>query len=92
MTVHVVEAPDTTVAGEHASADTAGLGVMVTLAVVLPPSVAVTVTVCDVATVPAVVVNVAVVAAAGTVTEVGTGSAAVLFEASVTALPPVGAG
>jgi len=38
------------------------------------------------------VVNVAVVAAAGTVTEVGTGSAAVLFEASVTALPPVDAG
>ena len=90
--VHVVDAPDTTVAGEHASVDTAGLGVTVTLAVVLPPSVAVTVTVCDVATVPTVAVNVAAVAVAGTLTEVGTGSAAVLFEASVTELPPVGAG
>ena len=91
MTVHVVDRPDITLAGEHASVETAGLGVTVTLAVVLPPRVAVTVTVCDVATVPAVAVNVAVVAAAGTVTDVGTGSAAVLLEASVTELPPVSA-
>jgi len=91
VTVHVVEAPDTTVAGEHASVDTAGLGVTVTLVVVLPPSVAVTVTVCGVATVPAVPVKVVDVVVAGTVTDDGSGSALVLLDASVTVLPPVGA-
>ena len=54
--MHVVEAPEITLAGAHASEETAGLGATVTLAVVLPPSVAVTVTVCDVATLPAVAV------------------------------------
>ncbi len=39
---------------------------------------------------PAVAVNVVDVAFAGTVTEAGTGSAA-LFEAMVTGLPPAGA-
>jgi hypothetical protein len=66
--------------------------VTVTVAVVLPPSVAVSVTVCDDDTVPAVAVNVVELAAWGTVTDAGTGSAAVLFEAKVTALPPLGAG
>jgi hypothetical protein len=36
-------------------------------------------------------VNVADAAAAGTVTLAGTGSAVVLFDASVTVLPPTGA-
>jgi len=92
VTVHVVEAPDITLVGEHANEETAGLGVTVRPALVLPPSVAVSVTVCGVATVPAVVVNVAVVAATATVTDAGTGSALVLLDARVTALPPVGAG
>jgi len=92
VTVHVVAASGARFAGEHARPDTAGVGVTVTLAVALPPSVAVTVTACEVATVPAVAENVAVVAAAGTVTDAGTGSAALLFEASATTLPPVGAG
>ena len=51
----------------------------VTVAVVLPPSVAVRVTVCDDDTVPAVAVNVVELAAWGTVTDAGTGSAAVLL-------------
>jgi hypothetical protein len=38
-----------------------------------------------------VAVNVADVAPAGTLSEAGTGSAAVLLDASVTALPPAGA-
>ena len=87
--------PEATVAGLQTSEDTAGKppppGVTVTVAVVLPPSVAVTVTVCDVATEPAAAVNVVELAVAGTVTDAGTGSAAVLFDASVTVLPPVGA-
>jgi hypothetical protein len=89
--VHVVAAPDSTLEGAQTSEDTRGLGVTVTVAVVLVPSVAVTVTVCDVATGPAVAVNVADVAAAGTLTEAGTGSAAVLLDDRVTTLPPVGA-
>ena len=68
------------------------VGATVTVAVVLPPSVAVRVTVCEVVTVPAVAVNVVELAVAGTVTDAGTGSAVVLFEARVTVLPPVGAG
>ena len=86
----MVAAPDVTLAGAHASDDTRMTGVTVTVAVALPPSVAVTVTVCDVVTVPLVAVKVADVAAAGTVRDAGTGSAA-LFEAKVTTLPPAGA-
>jgi hypothetical protein len=92
VTVHVVAAPAATVAGTHASADTDGFGATVMVAVALLPKVAVTVTVCDVATEPAVAVNVAVVALAGTVTDGGTGNAAPLLEASATTLPPAGAG
>ena len=44
------------------------------------------------ATEPAVAVNVAEVEPTGTVTDAGTGSAVVLFEAIVTVLPPLGAG
>jgi hypothetical protein len=43
--VQVVAAPDVRLEGVHASDATLGLGVTVTVAVVLPPSVAVTVTV-----------------------------------------------
>jgi hypothetical protein len=43
--VHVVAAPEVTLAGAHASDVTAGLGMTVTVAVALPLSVAVTVTV-----------------------------------------------
>ena len=79
-------------AGVTAKACNTRAGATVTVAVVLPPSVAVSVTVCDDDTVPAVAVNVVEVAAWGTVTDAGTGSAAVLFEAKVTVLPPLGAG
>ena len=79
-------------AGVHASDDTLGAGVTVTVAVVLPPSVAVTVTAWVAATVPAVAVNVVDVVLAGTVTEPGTGNAAALFDESPTAVPPARAG
>jgi len=93
VTVQVVAAPDVTLAGAHASEDTLGpaLGTTVTDAVVLRPSVALNVTVWDVATAPAVAVNVVEFVVAGTVTEAATGSAVGLFETSVTVLPPVGA-
>ena len=91
MTVHVVDAPEATLVGLQTSEDTAGPGVTVTVAVVLPPSVAVTVIVWDVATEPAVAVKVVDVNVAGTVTEASTGSAAVLLDDSMTVLPPVGA-
>jgi hypothetical protein len=64
---------------------------MVTVEVVLPPSVAVTVTAWVAATVPAVAVNVVVLVVAGTVTEAGMVSADVSLAASVTTLPPLGA-
>jgi hypothetical protein len=91
VTVHVVLAPDVTLEGAHATDETLGPGVTVTVAVVLPPSVAVTMTVWGAATEPPVAVNVADVAVAGTATEAGTGSAVVLLETSVTVLPPLGA-
>jgi hypothetical protein len=91
VTVHVVAPPGLRLVGLQTSDDTAGFGVTVTVAVVLPPSVAVRVTVCDVETEPAVAVNVVEVVVAGTVTDAGTGSAVVLFEESVTVLPPAGA-
>ena len=45
LTVHVVAPPDVMLVGLQTSDDTARLGVTVTVAVALPPSVAVTVTV-----------------------------------------------
>ena len=90
--MHVVTAPDATVVGTHASVDTDGIGATVTVAVALLPKVAVTVTVCEVATEPPVAVNVVAAALAGTVTDAGTGNAAALLEASATTLPPAGAG
>lgn len=93
VTVHVVVVPEVTLAGLHTSEVASGpLGTTVTAAVVLPPSVAVKVTAWGVATEPAVAVNVAEVAAAGTAIEPGTGSAAGLVEASATVPPPAGAG
>src|SRR6185369_8086471 len=92
LTLQTVDAPEVRIDGEHASDETLGApGVTVTVAVALPPSVAVTVTVCGVGTDPAVTVKLDDVAPAGTVTEAGTGSAAGLLEESVTALPPGGA-
>jgi len=92
VTVQVVPAPDTMLAGVHVSAETIGAGVTVTVAAVLPFSVAVTPTVCVVATEPAVTVNAIDVAAAGTVTDPGTGNAVVLFDDSATVLPAASAG
>jgi hypothetical protein len=89
--VQVVVTPDVTLVGLQPSEDTPRAGVIVTVAMVLPPSVAVTVTVSEAATEPAVAVKVAVVVAAGTVSEAGTGNAVGLFDASVTVLPPAGA-
>lgn len=91
MIVQLVAAPDVTLAGLHVSDETVGSGVTVTVAVALAPSVAVRVTICDVATEAPVAVNVADVAAAGTVTEVDTGSALALLDDNATVLPPVGA-
>jgi branched-subunit amino acid aminotransferase/4-amino-4-deoxychorismate lyase len=92
-TVQVVEAPDVKLAGVHASEDTPGLLLLVTVTapVALAPSVAVTVTVWDVATEPAVAVNVVEFVVAGTVAEAGTGNAVMLFDDSATILPPAGA-
>jgi hypothetical protein len=45
VTVHVVGTPGVRLVGAHASDDTLVMGVTVTVAVVLPPKVAVTVTV-----------------------------------------------
>jgi hypothetical protein len=90
--VHVLAAPAVTLAGAHASDDTLAVGVTLNVAVALEPSVALTVTVCVVATEAAVAVNVADDAAEGTVTEAGTGNAAVLVDESVATLPPAGAG
>jgi hypothetical protein len=92
VTVQVVVAPDIRLAGVHASAETPGLGVTVTVAVALPLSVAVSATVWDVATAPAVTVNAVDVAAAGTVTDAGTGKTVVLSDDTATALPPTAAG
>jgi hypothetical protein len=89
--VQVVAAPDVRLGGAHVSDATLGPGVTVTVVGVLAPSVAVTVTVWDVATEPAVAANVVEFVVAGTVTEAGTGNAAVLFDATVTVLPPAGA-
>jgi hypothetical protein len=92
VTVHVVATPGLTIAGAHESDDTARLGVTVTVAVVFPPSVAVSVTAWDAATELAVAVNVVDIVPAGTVNEAGTGKAVALLDASATALPPARAG
>ena len=89
--MHVVAAPAIRLAGLHASEDTTVTGVMVTVAEVLPLSVAVTVRGWDVATDPAVAVNVVDVALTATVTEGGTGRTVGLFDTSVTVPPPAGA-
>jgi len=90
--VHVAEAPEATLAGLQTSdAGVGPLGATLKVAVVLPPNVAVKVTDWVDATDPAVAVNVAELALAGTVTDGGTGNATGLFDAIATVLPPVGA-
>jgi len=69
----------------------AWLKVTVTVVVMLPPSVAVSVTVCGAETVPAVAVNVVDVVAAATVTDAGIASAVALFDARATTLFAAGA-
>jgi len=92
-TAHVVEPPVIKLAGTHESEEALGLiGDTPTVVLVLPPRVAVRVTVCAVDTVPAITVNVAELVEPGTDTNGGTPSAAALLEASATELPPVGAG
>ena len=88
--MHVVEAPEVTLAGLHPMDDTLSTGVTVTVAAAVAPSVALTVTVCAAATAAAVAVNPADGEPAGIVRDAGTGSAA-LFEASATTAPPAGA-
>jgi hypothetical protein len=88
--VHVVDAPDVMPVGLQTSDDTLRLGVTVTVAAVLAPSVAVTVAVCGAATEAPVARNVPDGEPAGTVTDAGTGNAA-LFELSATTPPPAGA-
>ena len=91
MTVHVLEAFCPRLVGLQASEDTVtgGTRVIVALADVLL-YVAVTVAVWPLLIVVVVALNVAVVAPAGTVTDVGVVSAALLFE-TVTVAPPAGA-
>jgi hypothetical protein len=86
----VVAAPDATLVGAHAIEDTFKVGLTMTVVVMVAPSVALTVTLCGVVTEPLDTVNAAEVEDAGTVTDAGTGSAA-LFDANATTLPPVGA-
>src|SRR6202008_713490 len=79
-------------AGVHTSEETLVLlAPTVNVTAAVPPSMAVSVTVCGDVTVAAVTVKVADPEPAGTVTEAGTGSTVVLLDASVTVLPPVGA-
>jgi hypothetical protein len=92
VTVQIVEIPMVMLSGLQTIEPTLGpLGATVTVAVAVPLSVAVKVTVCELATVPPVAVKVVEVRVAGTVTDAGTGSAVVLFEESPTVAPPVGA-
>jgi hypothetical protein len=89
----VVPATIDGLAGVTASDVSVGLpgGTTVTVVVAVAPKVAVRVTVWFVVTDPAVGANVVDVVVAGTITEGGAGSAAGLFEDSVTVLPPAGA-
>jgi hypothetical protein len=77
-------------AGATASDVKLAAGMMITVAVVLTPAVAVKVTVCGAAPEAAVTANVVDAELAGTVTEAGTGRAAALLDESVTIRPPVG--
>jgi len=87
----VVDAPEFTLLGLHASAETRVGAIRLNVAVLEEPlSVAVTVADWFVVMVATVAVNVAAVLLAGTVTDAATGSAVLLLE-SATVLPPVGA-
>src|SRR5262249_19919020 len=92
VTVQLEVLPEAIVLGEHDTPETAGVsGVTVTVVVAVPFSVAVSVTVWLLPTVPALAVKLAVLAPAVTVTDAGTVSAP-LFEESPTVDPPVTAG
>jgi hypothetical protein len=92
MTVQVLLAPEFKDVGAQTSAVTFTAGARLREAVLeLPFNAAVTTAVRGVATVPAVAVNAAVVAAAATVTPAGTVRLALLLVRATTA-PPVGAG
>ena len=87
----MVDAPEFTLLGLHASAETRVGAIRLNVAVLEEPlSVAVTVADWFVVMVATVAVNVAAVLLAGTVTDAATGSAVLLLE-SATVLPPVGA-
>jgi len=89
--VQVVDAPELTLVGLQARAETSTRATSVRVAVFEAPfRVAVMVADCVVVTVPTVAVKVVEVLVAGTVTDAGTVSAGLLLE-SATALPPVGA-
>jgi hypothetical protein len=90
VTVHVVAPPEVMLTGLQPSDSTLRTGMTVTVVEVLPPSDAVTVAVCAAATEAAVAVNAMADDPAGTVTDAGTGRAA-LFDASDTTPPPAGA-
>jgi len=91
VTVHVLVPLELTVVGLHASDDNVTGADRLTVAVCETPlSVAVTVALWSLVIVPAVTVNVAVVAFAATVTDDGVVNSELLSD-SVTAVPPVGA-
>jgi len=74
---------------DHVPLTCAGLSVTLTVAVVLPPRVAVSVIVCGVVTIPAVAVNVVEVVLDATVTKAGTDITLGLLDDSATKPPPV---
>jgi hypothetical protein len=89
--VQVVEAPELTLVGLQASAETRVGAIRLNVAVwEEPPRLAVMVADWLVVMVPTVALKVAEVLLAGTATDAETGSAALLL-ASATVLPPVGA-
>ena len=89
--MQVVEAPEFTLVGLHASAETRVGATRLRVALCeLPLRLAVTVAVCVVVMVPRLAVKVAEVLFAGTVTDAGTVNAVLLLE-SPTVLPPDGA-
>jgi hypothetical protein len=90
FTVQEVEAPEVTLVGVQTSDVMPSTGLTVTVAVVLVPRVALTVTTCADWTDAAVAGKAAEAALATTVTDAGTGRAA-LLEPSVTTTPPAGA-
>jgi hypothetical protein len=91
VTVQVVDAPELTLVGLQASAETRVGAIRLNVAVwEEPPRLAVMVADWLVVMAPTITLRVAEVLLAGTVTDAETGSAGLLLE-SATVLPPVGA-